>query len=73
MKQATASNISATAPSDHASRAGELLPEVRTGGATGCELEDLGDRTSDRYLVDELTRRFHDDGLPSEESPDDGR
>ncbi|MFW0789145.1 3'(2'),5'-bisphosphate nucleotidase CysQ [Gordonia sp. CPCC 205333] len=57
---------------DLATRAGELLVEVRaTSGLSGRELGDVGDRRSDDFLQAELAAARPDDSVLSEESADD--
>lgn len=57
-----------------AAAAGRLLLEVRAadGGTDRRALKDRGDMEADRYILDELARRFPDDAILSEERRDDG-
>jgi 3'(2'), 5'-bisphosphate nucleotidase len=57
-----------------AAAAGRLLLEVRAAddGADRRALKDRGDLEADRYILDELARRFPDDAVLSEERLDDG-
>lgn len=55
---------------DLATRAGELLLEVRGNGLAGRELGDVGDRRSDDFLQAELAAARPADAVLSEESAD---
>ena len=54
-----------------ATAAGELLLEVRQRGLEGAALKAAGDRASHEWLIAELTARFPDDAVLSEEGKDD--
>lgn len=68
-------------PDDHAAaaqiatEAGELLLDVRdrlfTMGADTWTVRDTGDMEAHHFIFDELSRRFPDDGILSEEGRDD--
>lgn len=55
-----------------ASSAGERLIALRAGDLSGGELKAKGDASSHTFIIEELARRFPDDGVLSEEGADDG-
>jgi 3'(2'), 5'-bisphosphate nucleotidase len=54
-----------------ATAAGELLLDVRRGRQEGAALKAAGDRAAHEWLMAELTARFPDDAVLSEEGKDD--
>ncbi len=67
----TAVRTDARLAADLARQAGELLLDLRTGGLTGKQLSDAGDRASNELLLRELAQHRPDDAVLSEESTDD--
>jgi len=53
-----------------ASLAGERLLALRSSGLVGTELKHAGDSCSHLFIMEELARRFPDDGVLSEEGVD---
>jgi 3'(2'), 5'-bisphosphate nucleotidase len=55
-----------------ASLAGERLVALRSLDLPAVELKAKGDASSHTFIIEELARRFSDDGVLSEEGADDG-
>jgi 3'(2'), 5'-bisphosphate nucleotidase len=60
----------AAAAAHIATDAGQLLLEIRARGGGAAELKAAGDAESERYIARELSRRFGDDAVLSEEAAD---
>lgn len=71
MTSSTAFARDSVAAAEIATAAGALLLSVRNSGKKGAELKGAGDAASHTFIVGELSRRFPDDAVLSEEGADD--
>jgi 3'(2'), 5'-bisphosphate nucleotidase len=60
-----------TAASNIATGAGEVLLAVRARGGDSAAMKAAGDASAQRYISEQLTARFADDAVLSEEAADD--
>jgi 3'(2'), 5'-bisphosphate nucleotidase len=67
----TPTAVDHTAAAEIATLAGRRLMELRSTDLEGASLKDAGDAAAHSVIVDELARRFPDDGVLSEEGRDD--